>query len=456
MASIDIRLRELMKQNSFFGLIRPDGYTGMDHSGPWILPIIGMVIIGLVNANQSSSSLSVSEFQISVTYLVVFSLLLTSPLQLLFTHFIADQLSQNKQSTVLPNVLGMMLLVITLSGILGGLILISFFSGSLIYRLLMLMGFVILSAIWILISLLSGLKTYRRILMVILLGYGNTVVAMTQLQTVSLEGLMGGFIVGHSLLLFTLLNLVLRSYSSTQLIAFDFLKNKQIILNLALTGFLYNLAIWIDKLIFWFNPQTSASIIEPLRASEVYDTPIFLAYLSIIPGIVIFLLRIKTDFSEKYAMFYQSINDGEPLHQIKKLYREMSDVAHRGVQDICKVQGITILILLLIGDKLLSWFGILSNYRLQFSIDLIAVGVQVILLVILYLLFYFNERLLVLCLLFVVFNSMLTLLTLKLDPSFYGSGFAVAVILTALTGFYLVLQKLDRISYETLILDKIQ
>ncbi len=320
----------------------------------------------------------------------------------------------------------------------------------------MLMGFVILSAIWILISLLSGLKTYRRILMVILLGYGNTVVAMTQLQTVSLEGLMGGFIVGHSLLLFTLLNLVLRSYSSTQLIAFDFLKNKQIILNLALTGFLYNLAIWIDKLIFWFNPQTSASIIEPLRASEVYDTPIFLAYLSIIPGIVIFLLRIKTDFSEKYAMFYQSINDGEPLHQIKKLYREMSDVAHRGVQDICKVQGITILILLLIGDKLLSWFGIPSNYRLLFSIDLIAVGVQVILLVILYLLFYFNERLLVLCLLFVVFNSMLTLLTLKLDPSFYGSGFAVAVILTALTGFYLVLQKLDRISYETLILDKIQ
>ncbi len=444
--------------NGFFGLNQPYGCAGINSSGSWVLSIIGIIIIGFVNANRSFSALSVNEFQISVTYLVVFSLLFTSPLQLPFTHFIADQLSQNKQSMLLPNILGAMLLVISLSGVIGAIILITLFSGSLIYCILMLMGFVMFSATWILINILSGLKTYRSVLIAILLGYGIAVVAWTQLETVGLEGLMGGFIVGHCILLFTLLNLVLRSYSSTQLIAFDFLKTTQVFLSLALTGFLYNLAIWVDNLIFWLNPQTSASIIEPLRASEVYDSPLFLVYLSIIPGMAVFLLRMETDFAEKSALFYQFINAGKPLHQIERMYREMSEIVRRGIQDLCKVQGMTILILLLIGDRLLAWFGIPSHYRLLFSIDLIAVGVLIVLLAILYLLFYFNERLLVLnlCLLFAVSNSVFTLLTLDLGSPFYGTGFAVAVILTTLAGLFLFFQKLDRIPDEVLMLGKLQ
>ena len=39
----------------------------------------------------------------------------------------------------------------------------------------------------------------------------------------------------------------------------------------------------------------------------------FLAYLSIIPGMAVFLLRMETDFVEQYRKFYAAINEGAPF-----------------------------------------------------------------------------------------------------------------------------------------------
>ncbi len=453
MAGIGFRLRALIKQDSFFGLLQAYGFAGIISSGPWILSIIGILVIGLINTDKSSSPF-VEEFQISVTYLMAFSLILTSPLQLLFTRFISDRIYEKKESLVLPNLLGALLLIITISGIVGSVLLITVFSGSLVYRLLMLTGFVILSATWILIIILSGLKAHRGILIAFAVGYGITVGLATQLSNLGLEGLMAGFIFGHGVLFFILLNLVLRSYSSTQLIALDFVKKKQIFLSLSLTGFFYNLAIWADKFIFWFTPHTSKAVIGPLRASDVYDLPIFLAYLSIIPGMAVFLIRMETDFAEKYTQFYSAINKGKPLKQINKIHTEMSIVVRQGIHEIFKVQGMTVIILMTIGDKLLTWFGISPLYRLLFNVDLIAVGVQVLLLAILNLLFYFDYRIVALnlCMLFALSNIAFTALSIYLGPAFYGYGFAAAVILTTLVGFILISNRLERLPYETFML----
>ena len=75
-------------------------------------------------------------------------------------------------------------------------------------------------------------------------------------------------------------------------------------------GLLYNLAIWIDKIVFWFAADTGMNVIGPLRASVIYDMPVFLAYLSIIPGMAVFLVRFETDFVEWYDKFYNAVREG--------------------------------------------------------------------------------------------------------------------------------------------------
>ena len=454
MAGIGFRLRELMKTDTLSGLLQAYSYAGLIGSGPWVLSIVAILLIGIINTENSTTPHFVGQFQISVTYLMAISLLLTSPLQLMLTRFISDRLYEKQDELVLPNLIGAIFIVITVNGTLATICLVYFFSESIIYRLLMLSGLIILSAIWIVVIILSGLKAYREILLAFLLGYGLTVWSSMKLGAFALEGLLSGFVLGQGLLLFMLLVIVFRSYSSSKLIAFDFLRRSQIFLSLAVTGFLYNFAIWIDKFIFWFNPQTSVAMIDPLRGSELYDLPIFLAYLSIIPGMAVFLLHLETNFVEKYVKFYDAINNGAPLRLIHKTYEEMIMAIRKGYVEILKVQGMTVIILLAMGDKLLEWVGISPFYRILLNINLVAVGVQVLLLAVLNLLFYFDYRkiALYLCLLFAVSNMIFTILSQYLGPAFYGYGFASSVLLTTLVGMVVVSKKLNSLIYETFML----
>jgi uncharacterized membrane protein len=454
MAGIGFRLRNLMNNESYSGLLQAYSFAGIISSGPWVLSIVGILLIGMLNTENGYTQPYVGEFQISVTYLMAFSLLLTSPFQLMFSRFVSDRMYEKKDEMVLPNLLGVILLVIVVSGSLAVILLSSFFNGSVLYRVLMLTGFVMLSITWIVVIILSGLQAYRGILLAFLLGYGITVGASIKLREFGLEGLLGGFVVGQSVLFFMLLYLVLRAYTCKQLLAFDFLKRDQIYLSLVATGLLYNLAIWVDKLLFWFNPLTSTAIIAPLRGSELYDMPIFLAYLSILPGMATLLIRMETDFVEQYEMFYRAIREGAPLHKITLIYDDMCQAIRRGFFEIFKVQGMTVIILLALGEQILRWVGISPNYQILLNIDLVSVGIQVLLLAEMNLLFYFDYRLdaLYLCLLFALSNIVFTLLSQYMGPIYYGYGFAGAVALSTLVGMYMLSRRLNKLMYETFML----
>ena len=193
-----------------------------------MLSIVGILLIGILNTENFATPYYVGQFQISVTYLMAGSLILTSPLQLMISRFIADRLYEKQDKQVLPNLTGAIFLVITVSGTLAGLGLVYLFTGPVLYGLLMLSGLVVLSTIWIVVIVLSGLKAYAEILLAFLVGYGITVLGAMELGEYGLEGLLSGFVLGHSILLFMLVAVVFRSYSSEKLIAFDFLRRSQV------------------------------------------------------------------------------------------------------------------------------------------------------------------------------------------------------------------------------------
>ena len=149
MAGIGFRLRDLSKTGALSGLLLAYGFAGIIGSGPWVLSIVGILLIGIMNMENAFTPHYVGEFQVSVTYLMAISLILTSPLQLMISRFIADRIYQKQDEHVLPNLTGAILVVITITGTLAGISLVYLFTGSVLYRLLMLSGLVILSTIWI-------------------------------------------------------------------------------------------------------------------------------------------------------------------------------------------------------------------------------------------------------------------------------------------------------------------
>ena len=89
-----------------------------------------------------------------------------------------------------------------------------------------------------------------------------------------------------------------------------------------------------------------------------------------------------------------------------------------------------------------------------FHIDLVAVGIQLLLLAIQNVLFYLDARGInvTLCALFFFGNIAFTFITIELGASFYGYGFAAAALLAALTGLWLLSRKFDKLEYETFML----
>ena len=137
---------------------------------------------------------------------------------------------------------------------------------------------IVLSASWIAVVLLSSLRDYRGVVLGFLLGYSLSVGGALLLRPLGLVGLLAGFLFGQVALLIAMVGLITRRFPSKTLVSFEFLDRRRAYFTLAATGFLYNLGIWIDKLLFWFTPSTSEPVLGPLRASIIYDIPIFLAY----------------------------------------------------------------------------------------------------------------------------------------------------------------------------------
>lgn len=132
-----------------------------------------------------------------------------------------------------------------------------------------------------------------------------------------LEGLLGGFVLGHYVLLAGMWLLVVKEFSpARRLVAFDFLQRDKLYPSLIAIGFLYNLGIWADK--FMFVPPTSDEIIGSLRASLIYDLPVFLSYLSIIPGMAVSWYASRPT-SSVLRQVYDAVRSGGSLEYIESM-----------------------------------------------------------------------------------------------------------------------------------------
>ncbi len=455
MAGIGFELRKYLNDDSFTGTLKAYGFAGLISAGPWVLSIVGVMLIGIVALTQpvvgEAGGAGVKQFTTSVTWVMGASLVLTGLLQLVFTRFVADRLYEMQDAIVNANLLGAMALTTGVSAAIGLALALTVFTQSFAYEFLMLANFVTLGNIWIVVIFVAGLKRFKLILYAFGLGYGATIVLSILLMPFGLTGLLAGLLAGHALLLFLMVGVVLPEYPVTMELRFDFLQRRLIFPSLIAIGFFYNLGIWVDKILFWLNPGTSETIVGPLRTSLIYDLPIFLAYLSIIPGMAVFLLRIETDFAEAYEGFFEAVRGNATLQEIELLGNRMVSAVREGLFQIVRVQGATILILYLLGPTIIEWLGISRQYVHLYYINLVGVGAQVLMLAVLNVLFYLDKLrdALLLTSTMLVSNAVLTWLTLQLGPQYYGYGFGLSMTLTAFVGIVLLTREMDNIEFKT-------
>lgn len=89
MAAIGFQLRRLLRLNSITGELAAYTYAGLAGSGPLLVSILGIFLIGLVGLQHIDTPELVMQFQVSITYLMAASLIITGPVQLVLSRSIA-------------------------------------------------------------------------------------------------------------------------------------------------------------------------------------------------------------------------------------------------------------------------------------------------------------------------------------------------------------------------------
>jgi polysaccharide biosynthesis protein PelG len=457
MAGIGFELRRLSRSETYFGLLRAYLYAGIIGSGPWVLSILAILILGFLSLGVVVPARSISDFQTSVTWLIALSLIYSGGTQLAYTRYVADRLFERQSERVLPNLLGILLLTglpLLLASFPLALWLLPDTSPA--YRGLMIVSLNLLNVVWVLTVLLSGLKQYHWLLLLYLLGYGGSVALGFALGRAGfgIEGLLLGFVFGQAVIIMGSLGLVWREYPPARLIEFDFLRPGRLHLWLLPTGLFFNAGIWADKFLFWLSAGVGRGVIGDLHASVIYDKPIFLAYFTLIPGMAVFLLRMEVDFVRAYERYYSAVRNGGALTAIRAYRTEMVVTAREGIYDIIKIQGFTLLALIALGPSLLAVFRIPTLYFPLLAIDSVGVGLQLLVMAGLNILFYLDRlrTTAAISATMLLANLGLSYLSLELGPFFYGYGFVLAMLLPAVLVLSVIDRVMDRLTYSTFML----
>lgn len=455
MAGIGFELRKFLAKNNYVGLLGAYGYAGVIASGPWLLAILSILVLSIFARMHNMHAEETHHFQVIVVYLIAGSLIFSSLFQHTYTRYIADKCYVHRQDQIIPSLNSIYLFLLAFGGITGvTLTYLLLPNESNALKLMVVASFVTLCMVWVTTSVLSGLLAYKTIFSAFLSNFLLAITLGFFLHGFGLDGLLVSFLCGQFLLLMVLIYVIYQSYPTDELINFDFFRLHTTRKALFLTGFFYNVAIWIDKFIFWYNPLTGTSVIGGLHESVVYDTPIFLAYLAVVPGMAIFLLHMETDYEEAHEGLYKKISGTNTLTEIQSAYRRLLTAGQTAIYSVVKSETYMLVIGVTAASGIFLWLSISTVYIPLFCICLLAAGLNVIFWSALDVMFYLDKisHAVLATFIFMVSNALFTWISIKLGIFYFGYGLVASLFLTVVLSFILLNHELSNLQYETYML----
>jgi polysaccharide biosynthesis protein PelG len=211
---------------------------------------------------------------------------------------------------------------------------------------------------------------------------------------------------------------------------------------LAISAFAYHLSIWADKPLIWLLAGTAPA--------ALYTASAALAWFSVIPAFAWIYVQIETVFHERFRAFYSSLEGGGTLASLQERAARVRAEAFRILRGAALVQGAVTLLGFMAGPLVFKLAGLplvgLPMYRLA----LLGAAMQMMTLLTLLLLYYFDLRREALTVAIVLLVAELAFTFIcwraQLPP---GLGYALGTTVSCLLGLGLVRRRLRTLLVDT-------
>jgi uncharacterized membrane protein len=456
MAGIGFRLEKILSKDSYTNLLEGYAYSAIVSAGPLLFTIFSIAALMVVMPGRVGMH-EIMVFRTLVVYIFGFSLITTSFAQMIITRYISDRIFLGDYKAIVPAFMGIVTISLVVHALLG------YAAAS---RLELDTGVEITAAIlflnvgivWIAMIVLSAAKEFTWVAKSFAAGSFVSVAAGYYLGgRIGLMGLLSGFTIGQVLLMVLLVVQIFTEFDYRNRMEFYFLAYFKKFTGLAFIATFYNFGIWVDKFVFWFSGGTGEHIHAFLYASTVYDVPVFVAYLLVVPSLAMFTIRVETDFYIQYRKYFLSILNKHPLSAIEDRRRNIIKSLKLGMGRLVVMQGTISMFGLFLAPKLYASLGMSSMNLGVLQIAIVATFLQILLLTLLIMMLYFDFRTdaLAISALFAAGNLVLSLVSVKAGFSWYGYGYFGSCLLALTAGYLLFSYRMKRLLYYTFVSQRV-
>jgi len=452
MAGIGFVLEKLTSRGDLLGLVRGYLHASVSTSGGWLFTILALSAVTFFGPAFAGYN-DLTIFRLVVVYNFAFSLVLTGPLTMVLTRYLSDQIFARTVQGVPGMVVGGLVVVVATSAPLVAPFYFWYVDLTTLARLAAWTGYALVAAIWVLAVFLSTLKEYAAVTrafgigMVIALG-----AAYLAGPDAGVAGMLAGFDLGLAFIVFALLARVFAEFPFPVERPFAFLPYFRTHWPLAVGGGMYYAGIWVDKWLMWTAPERLVLPVGLISYPD-YDSALFLACLTIVPSMAVFVVNVETRFFDQYHRFYRDIGAHATLARIRDNQAALLDAVFEGSRQLVLPQIVLVIALVTLSPVIFTVLNIPYGQLGIFRIATIGALFQLFFLLLTIVLSYLDLNRLTLGLhcLFFATNAIATMVTLHLGFPYYGYGYFTASIVAFLAAAVATLRCLDELPYHAFI-----
>lgn len=457
MAGVGFELKKLFHNRGFFYNLQAYFVSSIITVGPTVLCILLITAASSILKSFGETYRNRQLFTATLTYSFAFSIIITGGFAMLASRYVADCLFEKKYGKVLPS----------LFGIISIILIINFFSCSIFFmnskienhiKLISYIIYAVISIILIQSVYLSCVKEYTVIVRAYFIGGVISILLTFILKKFLglspmlslLFSLMCGFLFMCILFFIILYRIFGQEYSISLSNSFEFLKSMDKYPELIWTGFLFFLGLYGHNFVFWLSSE--AIVIEDTyRFYPQYDLAAFYAFLTIMPSMVMFVVKVETAFYEKYRNYYSLVLGNGSIKDVKEAKYEMNSVLSAELRYIIEMQFFISFTLIVIGMRVLPLMGMTMMAIDIFSILTLGSLAYVIMYMVSLILLYFDDRkgTLWVSIIFSISTIAFSAISIILGSGFYGYGFFFSALLGMVTSLFRLSSYIKDIDYYT-------
>lgn len=365
MAGIGFALKKIYKKNTVTAHLKGAFYSVFATIGHVLIIIAVQGILRWMLKDSFTSSYLEDLYSVIIIYAFIFPMIFTSGISIVISRYISDKMWSRQYKDISASLIGVMALYIILASIPALVFLWRATDLSLLVKVLAYAVYMNMGLIFLLMVYVSAIKNYANITVSYLIGMG-IIIFLVWFTRESLNQnsdivafLLAFFALGTSITAFGIYRAIRSVFYEMGGNYFGFLLYIRRYPKLIISNFAYVIMLYTQNFLFWAHEETRDQVSVFIYSGD-FDLAMAFAVYTILPAVVIFVVRTEVNFYDTYRSYLEAVDSMTGM-EIRHYRKDMERTMWEEFLYSLEVQGLLSMVFLITAMAAFPFMGIYAN-----------------------------------------------------------------------------------------------